>query len=127
MASSIGGAKGSTSRPEPRGKPDPGAAARRVRVMQLLVMQGVLAVLLLGLAFLSRDDPRTLALCLWTLLVPAGFAYAYGSANARHDRARRDGTWTKEWEKKETSRGFSILAGVGVLWVAGALLVLALT
>jgi hypothetical protein len=94
--------------------------------MQLLVMQGVIALLLLGMALLARDDPRTLALCLWALVVPAGFAYGFGSANARHDKARREGTWTKEWEKKENRRGVSILTAVGVLFVAGALAILAL-
>lgn len=124
MASSIAGPKGSTSRP--KGKPDPAAAMRRGRVMQLLVMQGVLATMLVVLAVLMRGTPRSSILLLWTLLVPAGFSYAYASAFTRHAKARKEGTWSKEWDKKETTRGYSILGIVFGVWIAGAFAILAL-
>ena len=124
MASRIAGTKGSTSRP--KGKPDPAGAMRRHRVMQLLMMQGVLAVMLVMLAVLMRGTPRSSILLLWTLLVPAGFAYTYGTAFARHEKARKEGTWSKEWDKRETTRGYSLLAGVFGLWIVGALAIFAL-
>lgn len=110
----------------PRGKPDPSEAIRRVRVMQLLAMQGLLAALLLGLAFLTRDDPRTAVLLAWTLVVPAGFAYVYATAYQRHERVKKEGAWTKEWAKKQDARGYALLATVFAVWIAGALAILAL-
>ena len=124
MASSIAGPKAGTSRP--KGKPDPAAAMRRARVMQLLVMQAVLAATLVLLAVLMRGETRAMALLLWALLVPAGFGYTYGTAYARYEKAKREGAWTKEWDQKETRRGYSLLALVFGLWIAGALTIMAL-
>ena len=124
MASSIAGPKAGTSRP--KGKPDPAAGMRRARVMQLLLMQALLAGTLVLLAFFMRGETRAMALLLWTLLVPAGFAYTYGTAFQRYERAKREGTWTKDWDQKETRRGYSLLALVFGLWIAGALAIMAL-
>ena len=127
MASGIAGPKAGTSRPEARkGKADPAAGVQRLRVMQLLLMQGVLALLLLGMAFVSRDDPSTMALFLWTLLVPAGFGFVYGRAYQRQEKARREGLWSRDWDKKETTRGYSALGGVFLLWIVGVLAILVL-
>jgi uncharacterized integral membrane protein len=106
----------------PKGKPDPAVAIRKVRVAQLLAMQGLLTVLLLFLAFLSREDRLTSVLMAWTIVVPLGFAYVYGTAYRRHENAKRTGAWTKEWDKKETTRGYSLLGVVFGVWVAGVLL-----
>lgn len=130
MASGIGGSKGSISKrdaaPRPKGKPDPSGGLRRARVVQLLATQALLAALILGMAFLSRDDLRTTALMLWTLLVPLGFAFTYGTAYRRHEEALREGRWSREWEKKEATRGYSLLGGVFAAWIAGVLAILAL-
>lgn len=125
MASGIAGSKGSTSS-RPKGKPDPAEGVRRVRVIQLLATQAMLAALFVLMAFLSHHEPVHLALWLWTLLVPAGFSFAYGSAYLRHERARREGTWTKEWSRKEDARGYGILGIVFTLWIAGVLAILVL-
>lgn len=124
MASSTVGSKESTST-KPKGKPDPAEAVRKVRVVQLVAMQGLFGALLGGLAFLSRGDVRTMALCLWTLVVPACFAYVYWTAYRRHERALADRTWTKDWAKAQDRRNYSALGGVFVAWIAGVLGILA--
>lgn len=114
------------ARPRPKGKPDPAEAIRKVRVAQLLAMQGLLLVLLLFLAFLAREDKLTSALMAWTVIVPLGFAYVYGTAYLRHEKAKREGARSKEWDRKETTRGYSLLGVVFGVWIAGVLLALVL-
>ena len=116
----------SPARPRPKGKPDPAEAVRKVRVMQLVAMQGLLLVLLLFLAWLSREDRLTSALMAWTVVVPLGFAYVYGTAYLRHEKAVREGARSKDWDKRETTRGYSLLGVVFGVWIAGVLLAIVL-
>lgn len=116
----------SLERPRPRGKSLPEEGVRRARVMQLVATQGLMALLLAGMAYLARHERETMLLFLWTLLVPLGFAGVYGDAYLRYERARREGAWSREWDKKETTRGYALLGGVFAVWVAGALAILAL-
>ena len=98
-----------------------------MRVMQSLVMQGVIAVILLAMAWLSRDEPRWLVLYLVTLVVPVGWAYVVWSALQREEKARAEGRWTKELAASEAKRGRGMLGALFLAWIVLALaIVLAL-
>lgn len=122
MASSIGGSKGSTSRqPNKADKLGVGRGARRARVMQLLFMQGMLALALLVFAFVSRHDRRLFAWSLWMLVVPAGIGSVYFHVYQRHEAASKAGTWSPEFSKNEDRRGYSLLGMVFLTWILGTL------
>ena len=126
MDASTTGTTASTSTREPARRPDKGAPQRRMRVAQALVMQGGLAVILLGLAAFARQDPRSMALYLATLVVPLGWGYAFWSAHQREEAARREGSWSKASDEKERKRTFGILGAIVVVWVALAILIFVL-
>lgn len=84
--------------------------------MSVLMMQGLVAVLLVGFSYLSRSDPQMMRIYLASLLIPAGWTYAIWTAFTRGEAARRADTWTKEWDAKERNRTYAIMGGVIVLW-----------
>ena len=99
---------------------------RRLRVYQSLVMQGIIAAILLGMAWFSRDEPRWLALYAVTLLVPAGWSYVLWNALQREEKARDEGRWTKEMAASERKRGQGMLGALFLGWVAVALAIVLL-
>ena len=105
---------------------DRDAGPRRLRVMHSLIMQGVIAVVLLGMAWFSRGEPRWLTLYLATLIVPAGWAYTVWTALGREETARREGRWTKELAAREATRGRGMLGGLLLVWVVVALAIVLL-
>ncbi|HUR69549.1 MAG TPA: hypothetical protein VM370_09915 [Candidatus Thermoplasmatota archaeon] len=117
MDASTTGAKASISK-----RNDKGAGARRARVVQALVMQGGLAIILLGLAFFQRSDTRSMLLYLATLVVPIGWGYAFWSAFQREEAARGTGRWDKALAEAERKRTMGILGALVVVWVAAAVL-----
>lgn len=100
---------------------DPDRGPRRLRVMQSLVMQGIIALVLLGMAWFSRDETRWLALYLVTLVVPVGWALVLWNALGREEKARDAGSWTKEMAASERKRGQGMLGILFVGWVVVAL------
>lgn len=98
---------------------DAGAGARRAKLVQLLATQAFVAVVALAFAYLSRDQPRTLGLSLWTLVVPAGFAYAYLDAHRRSEAARRADAWTPQMEAAIAKRLVARLGLALMAWIAG--------
>lgn len=104
MVSGTSGAKGSIS------KRDPGAPQRRYRVMYTLLMQAVVAVIVLILAWFSRDDARAMLRTLAALVVPLVWGPAIYVAWQREEKARRDGRWDAAMAKKEANRTMALLA-----------------
>lgn len=94
---------------------------RRLRVMQSLVMQGVISVVLLAMAWFSRNDGKWLWLYVMTLVVPAGWALVLWSALQREEKAREAGLWTKEMAASEKKRGQGMLGALFLGWVVLAL------
>lgn len=112
MAAGTSGAKGSIS------KRDFGAPQRRYRVMYTLLMQGAMVVILLLLAWLSRDDRRMLLLDLVTLVVPLGWAYAVYTAWRRDEAARREKRFDAAFAAAERKRALSIMGVALAVWAA---------
>lgn len=101
------------------------ARQRHVRLMMSLVMQAALfLVILVASVFV---DGGTRWLYLWALLVPAGFTLVYLAAHRRGEAARASGAWTVAWEKAETRRNYTLLAAVGLVWLAGSVAILLLS
>src|SRR5581483_4957128 len=115
--SGIAGPKAGTS---PRRD---GSGARSLRFYQFLAMQGALALALVGVAWLSRGDRRTVALCLVTLFVPLGWALVYELAHRRVESARKAGTWSAAWERAQGMRAMGVLGGIVLVWVLVAVLI----
>lgn len=86
--------------------------------MSVLMMQGLVAVLLVGLAYLSRSDAQMARIYLASILIPVGWTGAIWTAFTRGEAARREGTWTKEWDAKERNRTYGIMGGVIAVWIA---------
>ncbi|GEM_PF-6987609 len=86
-------------------------------------MQGALALALVGVAWLSRGDRRTVALCLVTLVVPLGWALVYELAHRRVESARKAGTWSAAWERAQGMRAMGVLGGIVLVWVLVAVLI----
>ena len=105
---------------------DRDAGARRLRVMHALIMQGVIAVVLLGMIWFSRDQPRWIALYVATLIVPAGWSFTLWTALSREESARREGRWTKEMAASEAKRGRAMLGGLFLAWVVIAIAIVLL-
>lgn len=103
------------------------SGARRVQVAQAALMQGMLVVLLLGLALLNRNDARTALLCLAFAIVPAAWGFAIWDAQKRDAAARAAGAWTKAGDDALKRRTYAILAGSMVLAVALAAAIYVLT
>lgn len=91
-----------------------------------LVLQGVFLVLLLGAAFLARDEARSMWLYVWTGVIPVGFGVVYFLAWRRRERVRAERRWTLAWEKAEAKRAYLGLGGVLLVWAVGLVLVFAL-
>lgn len=126
MASSTAGPKGNTSRPESKAaRRGVGTGARKMRFLQSMVMQVLLALVLAAMAWFSRDEPRTMMLYLWALLIPVGFGVVFFVAHQRGERVRREKTWTAAWEKAEAKRVFGWLGFTVIAWVAGVAAILA--
>lgn len=85
--------------------------------MQGVLFQGGLAVMLVVMALLSRDEPKFFAAYLWSLVAPAGIAYVFLNAHKRTLALPPESA--REGEKAETKRAFSAIGGVIVLWVVG--------
>jgi O-antigen/teichoic acid export membrane protein len=88
-----------------------------------LVLQAVLALLMIGAAFLMTDAPRTMRLYLWSAVIPIGFGLVFWRAYARGERERSAGTWTIEWERREARRAFQLLGVVALVWALGLVVV----
>lgn len=97
-------------------KADREAGARRARVVQALVMQGGIAVILLGLAWFSRADRQSALLYVATLVIPIGWGYVFWLAYQRDDAARREGRWSKELDATEKKRTFGMLGALFLAW-----------
>lgn len=105
---------------------DRDAGPRRLRVMQSLVMQGIIALILLAMAYFSRDDGKWLWLYLVTLIVPIGWSAVLWDALQREDKARAEGRWTKETAASERKRGQGLLGALFLGWVVIALAIVLL-
>lgn len=99
------------------------AGARRLQVAQAALLQGMLVVLLLGLAFVYRDDLEAALLCLAFAIVPAAWGFAIWDAQKRDAAARANGTWTREADEVLKRRTYGILATSMVVAVGLAALV----
>ena len=99
---------------------------RRLRVMQSLIMQAIIALILLAMAFLSRDETRWLILYLATLIVPVGWGLVLWNALRREENARDEGRWTKEMAASERKRGQGMLGALFLGWVVIALCIVLL-
>lgn len=108
-------------------KRDRGAAARRSRVLQALVMQAGLAAILVVMAALDWGNWLNVGLYLAALVVPVAWAYGIWSALQREEAARREGRWTAEVAAAERKRGTGILGGAMMLAVVLAFVVYFLT
>lgn len=97
-----------------------------MRVYQSLVMQGLIAMILLAMAWFSRSEPRWLALYLVTLLVPAGWTLVLWDALRREETARDEGRWSKEMATRERKRGQGLLGALFLAWVIVALAIVLL-
>lgn len=109
-------------------KPERGSFAARQRMMRLMVslaMQAALVLVLLFAGAFAGGDARWLYF--WAAIVPLGFAGVYVLAYQRGERARSSGVWTPQWEKSETRRNYALLGVVGVVWLAGAVALFALS
>lgn len=102
-------------------------AVRRQRVVQLLVMQGLMALALLVFAFVSRGSRRSLSMSLWTLIVPLGFGGTYWTALRRYEAKRAAGAWSMDIARAEDRRGMSMLGAVFVAWILGMFAIFVLT
>lgn len=114
------GSPGSTSR---RRSLDRGEGIQNLQYAGFLGLQGLLVVILLGLAFVFRHDARSLTLCLITLIVPVGWTVAFGLVQRRIAAARRAGTWSATWEAAQTKRAMGAFGVIMVVWVLFAVLV----
>lgn len=94
--------------------------------MSVLMMQGLIAVLLLGLAYLTRSDPQTAWIYLATLVVPVAWAGAIWGAFTRGEAARQDGSWTKDFDRKERNRTYAVMGGAILLWAIAASIIVRL-
>ena len=126
MDASTSGPTGSISKREPTHKParDRDAGPRRFRVMQALIMQGVIAIVLLGLVWFQRANQASVLLYLATLVIPIGWGYTFWSAWQRDEAARRDGRATKEFLAAEAKRTKSWLGAIMLAWIVLAAIVL---
>lgn len=120
----MSGPTGSISRPKLERTAFAGRQ-RQVRLLLGLAMQG--ALLLVVLAASAFADGRARLLYLWAASVPLGFALVYVLAYRRGERARSDGSWTPDWEKRDAKRNYALLGVVGLVWVAGSFAILSLT
>lgn len=98
---------------------DAGAGVRRAKVLQLLAMQGLIVLVVIGFALASRDEPRTFGLSLWTLVVPVAFGLSYWSAYSQGEAARRGKTWTPEAQAAIGKRLAGRLGLTLMAWIAG--------
>lgn len=101
---------------------DEGRAVRTKRLLTFVFMQAILAIALAGVAYLRRSDARVLALCLATLLVPVGWGVVYVAAHLKVERARREGTWSAEWEKGQGKTAAGALGAIMLVWILLAVL-----
>jgi hypothetical protein len=110
------GRTGNTSRPRK------GAGVRRALLAQGLVVQGGLAAILLLMAFLSRDEPRFLAMYLWSLVIPASVTVAFWQGHKRVEALPKDAA--AEGERREGKRALGIMGASVVVWAIGVALIL---
>lgn len=99
------------------------AGAQRLQVAQAALMQGLLVVLLLGLALFYRDDLQTALLCVVFALVPAAWGFAIWDAQKRDAAARAAGTWSRAGDDALKRRTYGILATALVVAVGLAAMV----
>lgn len=116
------------SKPDPRALPkrDRDAAARRMRMMQALLMQGLMVVVILLMTFIARGSRRDVTLYLSSLIVPLGWAYTVWDAGRREDGAREDGRWDATLARAERKRGLGMLGIFVLSWVVAAILIFVL-
>lgn len=100
-----------------------GAGMRRGKLVQAVFVQGILVVVILMASYFSKDDAKTLALTLWTLVVPLGFATSYVLAHRTGEAARSARTWTPQMEAATAKRMVSRLGMTLVLWFVGLALI----
>lgn len=124
MDASTSGPTGSISKREPTRKADRDAGPRRFRVMQALIMQGVIAIVLVGLMWFQRAQRGSVLLYLATLVIPIGWAYTFWSAWQRDEAARREGRASKEFLAAEAKRTKSFLGAIMLAWIVLAAIVL---
>lgn len=93
------------------------AGARRMQVAQAALMQGLLVIILLGLAVVYRADLQTALLCVVFAIVPAAWGLAIWDAQKRDASARASGTWTKASDEALKRRTYGILATAMVVAV----------
>lgn len=95
-------------------------------MVQSLVTQAGIAVILLGLAWFSRGDPRSVWLYVATLVIPVGWSVVLWSALQREETARGAGSWNKEMAQRERKRSMGMLGALFLGWfILAALIVLA--
>lgn len=116
MVSGTGGSTGSTS-PKPRPRRDKFAPKRDQRVLQSLMMQGLLAAALVLMAFFARHEPKTMGLYLVSLAIPVAWAGVAWTSHRKVERSRQDGSWSPEWERAQTRRAMGVLGAVFFVWV----------
>lgn len=82
------------------------------------MLQGMLAVLLVGMAFFSLDDPTFLTAYLWSLVIPVGVTFTFLGALRRTERLTREEA-EAGGEKRESKRALSTLGALFLVWVLG--------
>lgn len=90
--------------------------------MQGVLLQGLLALLLLGMAFFSLDDPRYFAAYLWSLVIPAGVSFIFLRALRRTEALSREDA-EAGGERREAKNALSMLGALFLVWVVGLMLI----
>lgn len=89
------------------------------------MMQGLVAVLLVGLSYLSRADAQMMRIYLASILIPVAWTFAIWRAFTRGEKARREGTWTREFDARERNVTYGIMGGAILVWAALVALIVA--
>jgi hypothetical protein len=85
-----------------------------------LVLQGVFVLVLGGAGAVTlADAPKTARLYAWACVIPLGFALVAWVAYKRGVAVRREGRWTRDWEKGEVKRSYRLMGVVLVVWMLG--------
>ncbi|MEA3200647.1 MAG: hypothetical protein QOE90_2075 [Thermoplasmata archaeon] len=99
------------------------AGRRAVQLLKFVGFQALLALALVVVAVLLREDRRAFALCLVTLVVPVGWSLVYVLAHRRVEAARRAGTWTPDWERAQGKTTAGAFGAIMLVWVLVAVLI----
>lgn len=118
----VPGTRGRTASTSRRKGGRKGAALNRSLIMQGLLLQGLLALLLVGMAFFSLDDPTFLAAYLWSLVIPVGVSATFLRALRRTEALTREQI-EAGGERRESKNALSLLGAIFLVWVLGLMVI----